>query len=80
MMNIKDARSLLPKVGDVRREIPTIGKSSTCMETTSTTPMECTVVEVNAANLWYRVKFKDSGWYECYKVPRLKLGPQGGLL
>jgi hypothetical protein len=80
LISLEAARSLLPKVGDVRMEIPTIGKSSTCMENISTTPLECTVIYVNAAHLWYRVKFKDSGFTECYKVPRLKLGPQGRLL
>lgn len=79
MMNVNDARTLLPKVGDKRMEVPTIGKTNNCIENTTTTPQECTVVEVNAAHLWYRVRFK-SGWTECYKVPRLKIGPQGRLL
>lgn len=33
---------------------------------------ECTVVEVNTVGLWYRVRFKKTGFHECYKVPRLK--------
>jgi len=72
MMNKKQARSLLPKVGDVRREIPTIGKTSTCMENATHTPQKCVVVEVNPAHLWYRVKFEGSGFVECYKVPKYR--------
>lgn len=79
MMNVNDARSLLPKVGDVRMEIPTIYKASSCVEPTAQPPEECVVVEVNAAHLWYRVRF-NNGWHECYKVPRLKIGKDGRLL
>lgn len=78
MMTVNDARTLLPKVGDVRHEIPTIFKTSS-MNSIEAVPQECTVIEVNAAHLWYRVKFKDSGYTECYKVPRLKTFPLGGL-
>lgn len=79
MMTVNDARSLLPKVGDVRMEVPTIYKSSSNVEAEALPPEECTVVEVNAAHLWYRVRF-ENGWHECYKVPRLKYGKQGRLL
>ena len=79
LISMKAAQSLLPKVGDVRWEIPTIGKTSSSVEVVLKEPQECTVVEVNAAHLWYRVKFKDSGFIECYKVPRLKTDPAGGL-
>lgn len=79
MLNVKNARTLLPKVGDVRMEIPTTYKTGSCASMTPAR-QECTVVEVNREHLWYRVRFNDTGWYECYKVPRLKTSPQGGLL
>ena len=79
LISLEAARSLLPKVGDVRREIPTIFQTGNGMGHITSAPQECRVIEVNAANLWYRVKFKDSGFVECYKVPRLKLGPKGGF-
>jgi hypothetical protein len=59
-------------VGDVRREVPTIGKTGTVRTLTSEEPQECTVVEVHPDRLWYRVQFKDSGCFECYKVPKYK--------
>jgi hypothetical protein len=80
LISKKAARILLPKVGDVRREIPTIFKTSSSVNSSIETPKECTVVGVNTAHLWYRVKFKDSGFTECYKVPRLKPRSQGGIL
>lgn len=79
MMNVNDARTLLPKVGDKRMEIPTIYKTGSNVEAETLPPEECVVVEVNAAHLWYRVRFSN-GWHECYKVPRLKVSPQGRLL
>lgn len=63
MITIQDARNMLPKVGDVRVEIPTIPDKQ------GPRPMECVVVEVHPAHLWYRVRFTGSGFYECYKVP-----------
>lgn len=80
MMTVKDARTLLPKVGDKRMEVPTVWKSSGCTEQANIPPQPCTVVEVNREHLWYRVRFEDSGWHECFKVPRLKLRRDGGLL
>lgn len=79
LISIKAAQTLLPKVGDVRQEVPTIGQmgGSTCANEWNTR-CECTVVAVYPAHLWYRVKFKDSGFYECYKVPRLKTAQFGG--
>lgn len=75
MMTVSEARSLLPKVGDVRWESPAQNKGIKAGD--SPVPaVRCTVVEVNRAHLWYRVRF-DSGFCECYKVPKLKT--QGGL-
>lgn len=71
-ISMKQARALLPRVGDVRMEVPTIGKTGTCHQLTTEEPQECTVVEVYPAQLWYRVKFKNTGFFECYKVPKYK--------
>lgn len=79
MYDVKRTQTLLPKVGDKRMEVPTIGKTNNCIEFMTTEPQECVVVEVNAPHLWYRVRF-ENGWHECYKVPRLKYGKQGRLL
>ena len=32
------------------------------------TPLECEVVEVNHAHLWYRVRYTESGIFECFKA------------
>ena len=75
MMTRNEARQLLPKVGDVREEIPTYSKAA---GVPAPPPQKCVVVYVNTAHLWYRVRFIDTGLHECYKVPRCKLGPFGG--
>ena len=77
LISMREARSQLPHVGDVRWESPVqnIGASNAHAPAP---PERCTVVEVNAAHLWYRVRF-DSGFCECYKVPRLKQRQLGGL-
>lgn len=67
---MKQAQSLLPKVGDVLWEIPTIGKTSNGTENAIKEPQECIVVEVHPAQLWYRVRFTATGFHECYKVPK----------
>lgn len=56
----------LPKMGDRRLEPMTILRERRYDEP----PEPCTVVYVNHAHLWYRVKFDRCGWYECYKLPR----------
>lgn len=71
MMTVNDARSLLPKVGDVRHEVPAEGKTGTTPGLTKGEPQKCTVVEVNPDRLWYRVQF-ESGFFECYKVPKYR--------
>lgn len=72
MMTVSEARSLLPEVGDVRMEVPTV------MADKGPNPAErCRVVEVNRAHLWYTVEF-ENGFRESYKVPRGTLGPMGG--
>jgi hypothetical protein len=31
----------------------------------------CVVVQVNREALWYRVKWLNAGYYECFKVPEV---------
>lgn len=73
MMMKKDARALLPRVGERMRKAPTIVHLRGLVQTAE--PQDCTVVEVNPAGLWYRVEF-DNGGTECYKVPEEKGGGQ----
>ena len=74
-MTKTEAMALLPKVGDILKESPTI-----IIATAHTSPKRsCVVVEVNPQGLWYRVRFKRTGFYECYKVPRLKPIQTGGV-
>ena len=42
-------------------------------------PQPCTVTYVHRENMWYTVQF-DSGVKESYKMPKLRLGANGGLL
>ena len=64
-MGKDEVQQLLPKVGDIRMEIPTVQDG-----VESAGPKKCVVTEVNTAHLWYRVRFEKSGFYECYKVPK----------
>lgn len=68
-MEVYEAERLLPKVGAKLKRIPTI----VC--TNGWTPkddaQDCEVVEVNRAHLWYRVRFNELGFTECYKVPEV---------
>lgn len=74
-MTKDEVRSLLPNVGQVRMEIPNItGKYGIEVK-----PMECRVIEANRAHMWYRVRFFGSGMTECYKLPKTKTDPPGGL-
>ena len=66
------AMQLLPKVGDKRMEYPTIDEDTTVAAVIGAkTAQPCTVIEVNRAHLWYRVKF-ENGVVECYKVPKVR--------
>lgn len=71
MIMKKDARELLPRVGDKLIKAPTLIHLRGLVHTAE--PQACTVVEVNPAGLWYRVEF-DNGGTECYKVPEEKGG------
>ena len=64
MLTKEDVQNLLPNVGDVRRERPTVyakGEGTPKLK-------RCQVIEVNREHLWYRVRFAD-GIVECYKLP-----------
>ena len=75
-MNKAEAKQLLPRVGDKRMEVPTINEDINLGKILAgRRPMPCTVVEVNRAHLWYRVKF-ENGIVECYKVPKYR--PESG--
>lgn len=76
MMSKKELRAQLPNVGDVRMETQTTARAPGI----PAEPMECVVIDVNPAHLWYRVRFTKSGFIECYKVPKLKPRSQGGIL
>ena len=65
MFNKYEARRLLPKVGERRREVPTISRENGYNEK----HQPCVVVAVNEVHLWYTVQF-ESGLRETYKVPR----------
>ena len=70
---IEEARAQMPKVGDVRWEVPTIDE--TIGHTVPKKPQKGVVVDVRPDRLWYTVRF-ENGIKESYKVPRLK--PEGG--
>lgn len=72
MVSKEQIRSLLPAVGDKRRERVS-GKDSELNR-----PQACVVVEVNVKKMWYRVHFK-AGFCECYKLPRLKPNKTGDV-
>ena len=73
-MELYDAARLLPKVGDIRMEVPTFAKLPGNAEMPA---RKCKVVEVNRPHLWYRVQF-ENGFTECYKVPAIKPRNTGG--
>jgi hypothetical protein len=72
MLTVNEARDLLPEVGDIRWEAPSVMKGDAKIP-----PKRCRVVEVNRTHLWYTVEF-ENGFRECYKVPAVKPDPQGG--
>jgi hypothetical protein len=74
MLTVESAQALLPKIGDVRWERPTIDESTPSRGSVMLNPPQrCVVVEVNAEHLWYTVQF-ENGIRESYKVPRIKAG------
>ena len=73
-----DVRAMLPKVGDRLMRKPTCyyGFYSRFRVDRE---LPCEVVYVHPEHLWYAVRFS-SGIIESYKLPELKVGPQGRLL
>jgi hypothetical protein len=67
-MNKYSLMAQLPKVGDRRLEHMTILRERRY----DVPPEPCTVVYVNQAHLWYRVKFDRCDWHECFKLPETK--------
>lgn len=65
-MNKYELMKKLPKVGDRRLEPMTILRERRA----DVPPEPCVVVYVNQDHLWYRVRFLNAGWHECYKLPR----------
>ena len=71
LLSKEEVRAQLPKLGDHLMLPPTIDETTPSRGAEhATRPQHCVVVEVNAAHLWYTVRF-DSGFRESYKVPKL---------
>lgn len=66
----------MPQVGDRLKRKPHRMKNDG--EFAPTSPRPCIVVYVNAPHLWYMVQFAN-GRRECYKVPEINVGANGGL-
>lgn len=64
-MTKEEVRDLLPKVGERRKEVPTILQG----EGYNREARPCVVVYVNRKNMWYTVQF-ENGIRESYKLPR----------
>lgn len=65
-MDKEATRALLPEVGDKLMRTPNAYK---VWGLDNPRPRPCVVEEVNRDHLWYRVRFADTGFTECYKVP-----------
>ena len=61
-----EAEQLLPKVGDHLMRTPA---SLDTQKEGHMRKRPCVVVEVNPFGLWYRVRFLNGGYCECFKVP-----------
>lgn len=62
----EELRAQLPKVGDKLMERRTLeGK----LRVGDLEP--CVVVEVSPEHLWYRVRFIETGFHECIKLPKV---------
>lgn len=68
-MDLTEAIAKLPRVGERRKEVPTIMDGIEQVK-----PQKCVVVQVSKRGLWYRVRFTETGRCECYKVPKLRKG------
>lgn len=59
---------MLPKVGDYLMREPGALNSDLRKKIIR---KRCVVVEVNTQALWYRVRWLDSNYCECFKVPEI---------
>lgn len=64
MLSKQQVQARLPQVGETLTRAPT---TSLDHGHGANRPQECVVVEVNAAKLWYRVRFAN-GFSECYRA------------
>lgn len=70
MFSKDELRAMLPKVGDIRTETPTVFATSGLTEALRK-PQRCRVVLVNREHFWYTVQF-ENGFRETYKLPEIK--------
>lgn len=71
----EELRAMLPQVGERRLEVM---HASTSSQLEPPRAQPCTVVEVNAEHIWYRVRFDTTGLCQCYKLPDTRYtGPRG---
>lgn len=76
LLHKQEIRWTLPKVGDKLMEVPMLAKTAGAGDMVRPA-LPCVVIEVNREKLWYRVRF-EAGYTECYKLPKIKVGPMGG--
>lgn len=67
-MDKEATQVLLPEVGDKLMRTPNVHKA---WGVENPYPRPCVVEEVHKEHLWYRVRYPDTGFTECYKVPDL---------
>lgn len=62
----EDVQAMLPKVGDRLMRVPPVHGTDRIKQ--AGLPQLCTVEDVHAEHLWYRVRF-NKGYCACYKMP-----------
>lgn len=74
----KVVRSAPYEIEQLVRMLPDVGdrllKTPSALDTdnhNNINPKPCVVIEVNPLACWYRVRFEDSGYCECFKVPEV---------
>ena len=68
LIDIQEARRLLPPVGAILRRVPGWQKAEKDDDNKNIhIPLECQVVEVHPGHLWYRVRY-ENGIHECFKA------------
>lgn len=66
ILSKESLRAQLPKVGDKLMERRTLEGKLRMGD-----PEPAVVVEVNQERLWYRVRFTETGFHECIKLPKV---------